>query len=62
MKPLPIVLVVLAVVFAIAAILYALGANPVLASTGVHHYKHALAAAVLAVACLVGANFARQRA
>jgi len=55
-------LLVLAVVFVILALLYALGtiswtANPV----DVHHYKHAAALLILAVLCGVAANFARNR-
>lgn len=62
MKPLPIVLVVLAVIFAILGVLYATGNLNLLATPASHHYKHAITAFVLAIACLVGANFARQRA
>lgn len=55
-------LVVLAVIFAIVGILYALGAIQFLTSTSApHHYKHALASFALAVVCLVGANFARRQ-
>jgi hypothetical protein len=56
-------LVALAVIFVILAILYLVGAVQFLTSTGTGgHWKHAVVLAVLAVLCLVGANFARQRA
>ena len=58
--PMAIGLVVLAMVFAIAAIFYATTKTSLLASTEAHHYKHAVLAAVLAVLCLIGANFARR--
>lgn len=61
MKPLPLALVVLAVVFAIMALLYALGVLQLFASTGSGpHLKHAVLFGVLAILCLVGANFARR--
>ena len=55
-------LLVLAVVFVVLALLYALGtvgwtANP----ADTHHYKHAAVLLVLAVLCGVAANFARNR-
>jgi hypothetical protein len=53
-------LVVLAVIFAILAILYALGVLQLFASTTTGpHYKHAAVLAVLAVASLIAANFMR---
>lgn len=55
-------LVVLAVIFMILAVLYALGSLQLLASGPGHHYKHAVLMVVLAVVSLVGANFARQPA
>ena len=56
-------LVVLAVIFVILAVLYAIGAIQLFTSGGVgHHYKHAVILVVLAIASLVGANFARQPA
>ena len=53
-------LMLLAVVLVVVAVLYALGtigwfANP----NDVHHYKHAAAFVVLAALAAVGANFAR---
>lgn len=62
MKPLPIALVVLAVIFAIIGVLYGIGAIQVFTSTGQgHHTTHLILFLVLAVVTLVGANFARQR-
>ena len=62
MKPLPVALVVLAVVFAILAVLYYVGAIQLFTSTGTGgHSKHALVLGVLAVLSLVGANFARRQ-
>jgi hypothetical protein len=58
--PLAIGLVVLAVVFVVAAIFYATTTTSLLASTDAKHYKHAVLAVVLAVLCLIGANFARR--
>lgn len=55
-------LVALAVIFAILAILYAAGALQLFTSTGTgRHKSHAILFGVLAIASLVGANFARQR-
>jgi hypothetical protein len=61
--PVTIGLVVVAVVFAILAVLYGIGVLSVFTSTGAGgpHYKHAVVLAVLAVLCLIGANFTRQR-
>ena len=56
-------LLVLAVLFVILAVLYALGVISWTASTSTGpHYKHAAVMLVLAVLCGVGANFARHRA
>ncbi|HSR25229.1 MAG TPA: hypothetical protein VLW53_16860 [Candidatus Eisenbacteria bacterium] len=62
--PLSILLVALAVVFAVLAVLYAQGTIHVLVSDphAAHHYTHAIVMAVLAVASLVAANFTRPRA
>ena len=58
-----IALVGLAVVCAILAVLYGIGALQLFTSTGSGRHKtHAILFAVLAIASLVGANFARQRA
>ena len=52
----------LGIVFIIVAVLYALGALQLFASTtSGPHYKHAILFAVLAVASFVGANFARPK-
>jgi hypothetical protein len=61
--PLSIGLIVLAVVFAILAILYAMGTIQFLVSdtSSPHHYTHAILFGVLALASLIGANFARPR-
>ena len=61
MKPLPIVLVVLAVICFVAAVLYLVGALQLFASGSGTHTKHAIVMAVLGIALLVGANFARRR-
>jgi hypothetical protein len=54
---------ILGIVFVIVAVLYALGVLQLFASTtSGPHYKHAILFAVLAVASLVGANFARVKA
>jgi hypothetical protein len=60
--PLAIGLVALAVVFALGAVFYATTSTGLLADSVAHHYKHAVLAAVLAVLCLIGANFARRAA
>ena len=55
-------MVALAVIFAILAILYAVGALQLFTSTGTGRHKtHAILFGVLAIASLVGANFARQK-
>lgn len=60
--PLALALVGLAIVCAVLAILYAVGALQLFTSTGTGRHKtHALLFGVLAIASLVGANFARQR-
>lgn len=62
MKAAALGLVVLAVIFVILAILYAVGAIELFTSTGTGpHYKHAVLLLVLAVLSLIGANFARRR-
>jgi ABC-type thiamin/hydroxymethylpyrimidine transport system permease subunit len=62
--PLSIGLVVLAVVFAVLAVLYAMGTLQFLVSDphATHHYTHAILFGVLAVASLIAANFTRPRA
>ena len=56
-------LVVLAVVFLVVAGLYALGVLQFMVSDphASHHYTHAILFFVLAVASLIGANFARSK-
>ncbi len=62
MKPLPVALVVLAVIFAIVGVLYLVGALQLFTSTGSGgHWKHAVVFWALAVVSLIGANFARRR-
>jgi hypothetical protein len=61
-SPIPAVLLaILGVLFVAFAIFYATTDTGLLASTVTRHYKHAVVAAVLAVLCLIGANFARRR-
>ncbi len=60
-RPLVAGLGVLAAVFLVLAVLYGVGAVNFGTSVAPHHYKHAIVLIVLAVAALVGANFARQR-
>lgn len=58
---LPTLLVLLAVVFAVLAALYATGHLELLTSTGQGpHYKHAILLGVLALVALIAANFARR--
>ena len=61
--PLAIGLVVLAVVFAIVGALYYEGVIQILVSdpNAKHHTTHAILFGVLAIASLVGANFARPK-
>ncbi|HEY4027829.1 MAG TPA: hypothetical protein VGO86_15485 [Candidatus Dormibacteraeota bacterium] len=61
--PLSILLVVLALVFAVLAVLYAAGTIQFAVSdpTAAHHPTHAILLAVLCVASLVAANFTRPR-
>jgi hypothetical protein len=61
--PLAIGLVVLAIVFALLAGLYYEGVLQILVSdpTAKHHTAHAILFSALAVASLVGANFARPK-
>ncbi len=56
-----VLLAILGVLFVAFAIFYATTDTGLLASTVTRHYKHAVVAAVLAVLCLIGANFARRR-
>jgi NADH:ubiquinone oxidoreductase subunit 6 (subunit J) len=58
--PLAIGLLVLAAVFAVAAIFYLSTKTSFLASSEARHYKHAVLALILCVLCLIGANFARR--
>lgn len=63
--PLAGLFVVIAIVFAILAVLYAAGSIQFLTTSGAthaHHYTHAVASAVLAVLSLVAANIARPKA
>lgn len=62
--PLSILLVVMAAVFAVLMVLYALGAIQILVSDphAAHHYTHAALFGVLALASLIAANFTRPRA
>lgn len=56
--------VILAIVFAILAVLYAAGSIQFLTSSGAahaHHLTHAVASGVLAVLSLVAANMARPK-
>lgn len=63
MKPLPVALVVVALVLFGLAVLYLVGAIQFLTATGSGtHWKHALLLGILGVVALVGANFARNRA
>jgi hypothetical protein len=61
--PLAVLFVVLAVVFLIVGVLYALGVLQIAVSdpNAPHHYTHAILFAVLAVASLVAANFTRPK-
>ena len=59
-SPLVALLLLLGVVFAVACVFYLAVRTSFLASSEARHYKHAVAAAVLSIACFVGANFARQ--
>jgi hypothetical protein len=62
--PLSILLVVLALVFAVLTVLYALGDIQFLVSDphASHHYTHAFLFAVLTLGSLVAANLTRPRA
>jgi accessory gene regulator protein AgrB len=53
-------LLVLAVVFVIGAIYYFTTQTHLLADAYGHHSKHAILCVILAVLCLIGANFARR--
>jgi hypothetical protein len=61
--PLALILVVLAIVFAIVAVLYAFGVLQIAVTDpgSPHHYTHAILFAVLAVVSLIAANFVRRR-
>ncbi len=54
--------VVLAVVFAAAAVFYFLVKTSLLANSTAIHYKHAIVFLALAVLSLIAANFARPKA
>jgi uncharacterized membrane protein YraQ (UPF0718 family) len=56
-------LLVLAIVFFVVAGLYAIGVLQFMVSDAhaTHHYTHAILFVVLAVASLIGANFARAK-
>jgi accessory gene regulator protein AgrB len=57
-------LVVVAVICVVLAVLYYMGTISFLTlsgSTHGHHTTHAIAFGILAILCLVAANFARQR-
>lgn len=61
-SPVPtVLLLLLAILFVAVAIFYATTDTGLLASSVARHYKHAVVAAVLAVLCLIGANFSRPR-
>ena len=61
-SPVAVALGVVGVVFIIVAALYALGVLQIATSSASGpHYKHAILFAVLAVASLVAANFARPK-
>jgi len=61
-QSLAVALGVLGVIFIVIAVLYAVGVLQLFASTtSGPHYKHAVLFAVLAVASLVAANFARPK-
>lgn len=63
MKPLPIALILLAVVFAVIGVLYLVGVLQLFTSSGAGgHWKHAVLFGALAVVSLIGANFARRQA
>jgi hypothetical protein len=61
--PLMLVLILAAIVFAIAGVLYAMGAINILTThpNADHHYSHAALMAVLALASLVGASLVRPK-
>lgn len=56
-------LILLAIVFAAAAVLYAMGVINFLTSrpNAPHHYQHAVVMGVLSLACLIGASLVRPR-
>jgi hypothetical protein len=60
---LSVALVALAIVFFVVAGLYAVGVLQFMVSdpTASHHYTHAILFVVLAIASLIGANFARSK-
>ena len=60
---LSVALVVLALIFLLVAGLYAVGVLQFMVSdpSASHHYTHAILFVVLAVASLIGANFARSK-
>jgi hypothetical protein len=58
--PLAIGLLILAAVFLVGAVFYLTATTSLLAGSAGHHYKHGILALILAVLCLIGANFARR--
>lgn len=63
--PQTVLLVILAIVFAVLAKLYADGSIQFLTASGTahaHHVSHAVLSGILALLCLVAANFARPKA
>lgn len=54
-------LVILGVLFIGVAVFYAVSNTTFLASSAVHHYKHAAVAIAVAVVCFIAANFVRRR-
>jgi hypothetical protein len=60
--PVAVGFVILAVIFLVAAVLYAIGMLQIFTSTtSGTHIKHAILFAVLAVASLIAANFTREK-
>ena len=59
-NPLTMILTVVGALCVVMAIFFAVANTSFLASSGGHHYKHAIAFAVAAVLCFVGANFTRR--
>jgi hypothetical protein len=57
-----IALVILAVIFAVGAVIYFQKTNFLASGRPIHHTERALVLTVLAVVCLIAAAFARPRA